>query len=210
MSQSDRHSITVAGRAERRAAPDRARWWIILGAFDAVEREAMGRCTAQASNLIAAIRRVAGDNPDLSTASVRLSPRWDGDRKRYVGFDASVAVEVVCKLEQAGAVAAQAMSAGAQRINGPDFEIAEPEPFRVELLADAVEAARAKAECLANAAGRRLGRVLSISERGVKHHAGGGFIVDHMQSLSGDSQIEIVAADETIAVDLVVSFEFAD
>jgi len=206
----DAHSVTVAGRAERRVAPDRARWWITLGAVDAVEREAMGRCTVQASNLIAGIRRVAGDATELSTAQVCLSPHFDAERKRHAGFDASVTVEVVCELELAGAVAGQAMSAGAQRINGPEFEIAEPEPLRLGLLADAVGAARAKAERLAGAADRELGRVLSISERGVEHRGGGGFLVDRLASADADSQIEIVAADETISVDLVVAFEFAD
>ena len=56
------------------------------------------------------------------------------------------------------------MAAGADRLQGPQFEYERASEVRGELLGEAVADARAKAERLAAAAGRRLGQVEQIEE----------------------------------------------
>jgi uncharacterized protein YggE len=57
------------------------------------------------------------------------------------------------------------MSAGADRLRGPQFEYHDAVEVGEELLAEAVADARRKADRLAAAAGRRLGAVRAIEER---------------------------------------------
>jgi hypothetical protein len=108
----------------------------------------------------------------------------------------------------AGKVAQRAMLDGVRHVTGPGFEVSDPEPIKSELLAEAVHAARDKAERLAQAAG--LGRVLWIRETGIELSGGGIYREMMLTSADQMTEPEIVASDQTISVDLVVAFEFAD
>ena len=76
------------------------------------------------------------------------------------------AVRVHSPATRAADVAQAAMAAGADRLQGPQFEYERASEVRGELLGEAVADARGKAERLAAAAGWRLGRVDRIEETG--------------------------------------------
>ena len=57
-----------------------------------------------------------------------------------------------------------ALDAGAETLEGPYFEIAGERAIRDELLAEAVHAARARADAMAGAAGRRLGAAVALTD----------------------------------------------
>jgi uncharacterized protein YggE len=72
----------------------------------------------------------------------------------------------VRKLETTGTVLDAAVTDGANTLNGLMFGLANPEPAYNEARKEAVADARAKAELLAEAAGVKLGDVLSIADQG--------------------------------------------
>ncbi len=80
------------------------------------------------------------------------------------GAEAVGAVRVRSPAARSGDVAQAAMAAGADRLHGPRFEYDDERATRGELLGEAVDDARRKAERLASAAGRRLGAVHAIEE----------------------------------------------
>jgi uncharacterized protein len=205
------HVILVSGKAEQNVQPDRARWAISVDAGAQSEQDAFNECSRRASELMDRLRAVVGNDGEVATAYVRVAPRWEADRKQYVGYEASTTVTASSALEQAGKVAQAAMSEPVGRINGPGFEVSDEEGIKDELLASAVAAARTKAERLAEAAGRELGRIVSVRERGIEEGPGGGFYVTAM-SLDDSRAVEpeITAADQMISAEVIVAFEFAD
>src|SRR5690606_13731564 len=80
-----------------------------------------------------------------------------------VGYDVSNQVTVRIEgVGTSGAILDQVVAAGANRINGIRFDIAEPQPLRDEALAAAIAEARRQAELMAEAAGVTLVRTLSV------------------------------------------------
>jgi uncharacterized protein YggE len=205
------HVIVVSGKAERKVQPDRAHWVISVDADAQSEQEAFNECSRRASDLMERLRGVAGDDGEVATAYVRVAPRWEADRKRYVGYEASTTVTASTEIELAGKVAQAAMSDAVGHISGPEFDLSGAEAIKDELLASAVGVAQGKAERLAKAAGRELGRVVSIRERGIEEGPGRGVYLTAM-SLDESRAVEpeIAAADQTIAAEVIVGFEFAD
>ena len=69
-------------------------------------------------------------------------------------------------LKKTGAVLSAALDAGANNVNGPQFEFENPQALRRQALVKAMEDAKAKAALLAQNAGASLGEVLTITESG--------------------------------------------
>jgi uncharacterized protein len=96
-----------------------------------------------------------------------VEPRWAPNEERWIGNEAKATVSVRCAIAAAGDAARAAMEAGADRLHGPMLTVTGADAVREELLGEAVAIARRKAQRVADAAGRSLGRVLSVTE---EHH----------------------------------------
>jgi hypothetical protein len=80
-------------------------------------------------------------------------------------YRASNSVEVtVRRLDRVGQVLGAAAGAGADQLSGVEFRIEDPSPLESTARQKAMANARARAELLAQLAGLRLGRAVSISE----------------------------------------------
>jgi uncharacterized protein YggE len=86
-------------------------------------------------------------------------------RRRRRCFAATAALGVDVAVDVSGAVPQLLVAQDVSSSNGPWFRISRDEEISDDLRARAVENARARAAALANAAGRKLGRALVISDR---------------------------------------------
>jgi uncharacterized protein len=155
--------VTVSGSAQRAVAPGAATWRAEAVEADDDPRLAFERCSERLNALVVRL----GGLGDVATEAVVVQPRWEEGGQR--GAEAIGAVRVHAAAGRAGEVAQAAMAAGADRLHGPRFEYEDADGVRGELLGEAVEAARGKAERLATAAGRPLGGVRVIEEVGPEH-----------------------------------------
>ena len=153
-------TVTVTGSAQRAVAPGAATWRAEAVESDDDPRTAFERCS---SRLNALVERLSGVG-DVATEAVVVQPRFEAGAA--TGAEAVGAVRVRSPAARAADVAQAAMAGGADRLHGPQFEYERASEIRGELLGEAVADARAKAERLAAAAGRRLGRVDQIEETG--------------------------------------------
>ena len=88
---------------------------------------------------------------------------------RIIGYRVANRIAVkVRALDRLGAMLDAVVAAGADRLDGVRFSIAEPERFADAARREAMADARRKAEIYATAAGVRVGRVLDIAEHGVR------------------------------------------
>ena len=98
-----------------------------------------------------------------TSASTRRPSTRTASRS-YTGYQASLSVRVkVRDIAKLGEIISAANAAGANEISGPMFTIDDPAPARAAAIDEAVADARKTAEAMAEAAGKSVGEVLSMS-----------------------------------------------
>ena len=156
--------VVVAGTARRGVAADRAVWALVVTESGDAPGATFTRCGERLDALTQALRDALGDAADIRTGALSVQPQRDPDGQRTARIEVSGQVTIDVPVGEAGRAAGAAMAAGADRLNGPNLEVGEREAIAEELLGEAVAAARRKAERIAEAAGRRLGHVVSVTE----------------------------------------------
>jgi uncharacterized protein len=155
-------TVNAAGNVE--TAPDQAA--LELG----VETQAPDAKTALAQNaerlgrVIDALRKAGVAKDDLRTSNVSIWPQRESDGMSVTGYQAHNAVSAELDVAKAGAAIDAAVAAGANVASGPMMSVSERDALYRKALKNAVEAARAKAEAIADAAGVKLGRVTAVVE----------------------------------------------
>jgi uncharacterized protein YggE len=158
------HRVLVSGTASRSVPADRAVWALVVVEIGEAPAEAFGRCGQRLDALTRALRDALGEEAEVRTGALSVQPQRDPDGRRLETVEVRGQVTVDVQVEAAGRASAAAMSAGADRLDGPTLEVRDATAIGEELLTDAVAGARRKAERIASAAGRRLGQVVSVAE----------------------------------------------
>jgi hypothetical protein len=118
----------------------------------------------------AALKRAGIADRDVQTSSINLNPEY-----RYVenqppvltGYRASNTVNVKFRdLKRSGAILDALVKEGANQLNGPTLTIDQPEAAYDEARVKAIAVGQRRAELYAGALGKRVVRILSISESG--------------------------------------------
>jgi uncharacterized protein YggE len=177
LAQQQNPGLTVFGRGEVSATPDRA--VVRLGAVAQAETAgaAQGRVDAAVRGILKGIRALGIPEEKMATVQLTLTPIYR-DRSKgsagepqepvIVGYRAGNIVRVtVDDLKILGQVVDAGLSAGANRVDGISFDLKDDSGHRRQALGLAARDAQSKAESIAAAMGVQLGRVRSISEGGV-------------------------------------------
>ena len=151
--------------------------------------------------VIAAIRAAGGR--DVSTQSVSLSPVL-GEDGAVTGFAASNVVTTTIDVGRAGSVIDAAVEAGANQVWGPSLSSSDQTKLYLQALKAAVADAREKAEALAGASGRSLGKVTTVTESG-------GFAPVPMASkaAASDAGTPVEAGPQQTTASVTVTFALA-
>jgi uncharacterized protein YggE len=160
----DDDRVEVQGVARRSVAADRARWALVVVESGDAPADAFVRAGERLDALTRGLRDALGDVADVRTGTLSVRPQHDEHGRRLGAVDVSGQVTLEVPLAEAGRAAGAAMSAGADHLNGPTLRVQDSEAMAEGLSGEAVAAARRKAEALAAAAGRRLGRVVSVAD----------------------------------------------
>ncbi len=185
MSDDDR--IIVTGVARRLVDPDIAYLDAIAETRAATQRETFDQCLQQANAVLEALRAAAAASVRLSASGVSVYERWDPRGRKRDGYEARASVTARAPLADVPGLGTVALDAGAVRLEGPRFAIAEREAMLDEMLGEAVNAARARATRLAEAAGVELGRAVRIADRSSEAVAYGRPMF-RMQAAEGSSE----------------------
>lgn len=167
--------LVLQGRGEITAAPDTAIVTSGVTSQGATAREALDGNTRDMAALIETLKAAGIEPRDIQTSGFSVSPNYvytdARDANGYSlppkinGYIVSNMVTVrVRDLKILGAVLDQAVTVGANTINGVSFSVADPSKLYDEARKLAVEDAREKADLYAAAAGVELGHIVMISE----------------------------------------------
>lgn len=211
--QTSPRQVSIQGEGQASAAPDEA----VIGGGTQIQartaKEAMEGNSAAMRQVLEALKQAGIADRDVSTSALTLWPvieQGSGNRPRVTGYATGHRVTVrVRDLARLGDVLDRMVAAGANQIDGLQLTVsnwsAKVDEARVAAVADA----RRKAEALAQAAGARLGKVVTITEHGgttpppmVRSSAA--------RTLSYSGPAPVATGDQTFRLSVSVVWELVD
>ena len=163
-------TVSVTGYAMEQQGNQIATMNVYVGSLNADKAVAVQEMNENAADIVEAIKEFGIPANDIKTVnqSIYQEQNWNPttNQSTYGDWRASVGVEIRIKdLSQSSGLSSLLSTANITSLDGPYFSL-DPQSAKsdTELLTKALEDARAKAEAIAAASGRRLGRLVSFQE----------------------------------------------
>lgn len=172
-------TITVTANSEIAVVPDKAQIGVAVTTQAKTAADTQTQNAEAVNALTDALHKLGIEDKSIQTAYTYLNPRYDYSEQTYtegvvdesedssniVGYEMTTGLTVKdLDIDKVGEVLRSCVAAGANNADGIQYYSSEYDAKYDEALAEAVKAARAKAEVLAKAAEVKLGGVFSIVE----------------------------------------------
>ncbi len=165
---SDGTLLSVSAEAKATRVPDVATMstGVVTQAADA---NGALRANAEEMNKVMSAVKAAGiAERDVQTSGISIYPQYRYEENKppiITGYQASNTVNLkVRDIAKLGKVLDALVASGANQVNGPNFEIDQPEEAYDEARRNALAKAQARAEMYAKTLGLRVRRIVSIDE----------------------------------------------
>ena len=203
-----RLDVVASGEVSR--VPDIARITAGVVTVAPSATAALAQNATQMASVRAALKRAGIADRDIQTSSINLYPDYrqdaQGNNPQIVGYRASNDVSVRFRdIANTGRILDALVAQGANQINGPMLSIDKPEAALDEARTLALANARARAQLYAKALGKRVGRILSISEAGA-NYAQPLVMMQSARGKEADST-SVDPGEQSVSISLSVSFE---
>ncbi|QDP19824.1 SIMPL domain-containing protein [Sphingomonas xanthus] len=203
--------VDVNATGEVTRVPDLA---VISAGVQTLQPTATGAIEENATRMErvrAALKRAGIADKDIQTSTISLNPEYryqDNQPPRLTGYRATNTVNIKFRdLKRTGAILDALVQEGANQINGPSLTIDKPDEAYDEARVKAVAAGRARAEIYARSLGKRVVRILSVSESGAFVPPPMPYAADAIQVTGSRAKTEIDPGTQQLQVNLSMSFE---
>jgi hypothetical protein len=164
-----RRTLTVTGTAEVSVAPDICHITFSTETRSRSALQAYRDNNAAMTTITDAVKKQGVEPKDLQTARFTIAPEYhyekSTNKRVFDGYRVTNALDVkVRKLDRVSNVLDAAMEAGTNNIEQVTFTVENPKKYTAGAREEALRAARAKAEKIAETAGVKLLKPISISE----------------------------------------------
>jgi hypothetical protein len=162
--------LQVSAHAEARRVPDVATIsaGVVTQAADA--NAAMRTNAQQMDKVMTAVRAAGIAERDIQTSGININPQYryaENQPPAITGYQASNTVSLkVRDIGKLGRVLDALVASGANQVNGPSFEIDQPDAVYDEARRAALDKAQGRAAMYAKTLGLRVRRIVSIGEGG--------------------------------------------
>lgn len=172
---------------------------------------AISQNATRMERVLAALRKAGVESRDIQTSNINLNPEYryrEGLPPQLNGYTVSNQVTVRFRdIANSGRILDALVSEGANQINGPSLTIDKPEAALDEARTKALATGRARADLYARALGKRVVRLVSVSE-GSRPSFPMDIVVTGARMASADSaETKIVPGEQQVQVTLSMSFE---
>jgi uncharacterized protein YggE len=202
--------LDVVATGEVTRVPDLARISAGVVTQAPTATAAIAQNAQQMVSVRAALRRAGIADRDIQTSQISLNPEYRYAENRpptLTGYRASNEVSVRFRdIANTGKILDALVAEGANQINGPMLELDKPEQALDEARMAALRTAQARAEIYARAVGKRVKRILSISEE-VGNFRPVPRPMAEMRAAGAVASTKIDPGEQSVAVSLSVSFE---
>jgi uncharacterized protein YggE len=165
--------VTVNGQGSVSITPDTALAQVGVEARAPQLNDALADATQRMTQVLESVRALGIDSKDVSTSRVAIEPiaaprRNEGDPVRIDGYRVGNTAQVrIRDVRMVGRVLDAVVRAGANTIGSLAFTVSDRTAVEAQARALAVRDAATKAQQLAEAAGVRLGPLLTLTEQGI-------------------------------------------
>jgi uncharacterized protein YggE len=208
-------TVSADGRSTR--TPDLA---VFNAGVTTQAKTAGAALTANAERMnavIAALKQAGIADRDIQTSNLSVNPVYGQQRAdangnvnqepMIIGYQATNQVEVrQRKIGNYGKTIDTLVSAGANQVSGPSFQLDNPDAASDEARIDAMKKARARAELFARAAGLSVRRILTISESG-GYSPQPQIMYARAEKMMASSPSPVSAGELQIGANVTVTFE---
>jgi uncharacterized protein YggE len=164
---------------------------------------------------IEAIKKAGIAEKDIGTSGFNVSPIYaprpdnrPDDPAKVIGYEVSNQVSVTIRdLKSSGAILDQVVAAGANQVNGISFDVADDRTPADAALKNAIAASRRKAELMAEAAGVKLVRIVSITTDGGARPVFAAY--DGAMLRAAKAPTPIMAGSRTVTASATIVWEIA-
>jgi len=158
--------VVAAGQGTVSVQPDEAKVQFSVVTQAVTASDAASQNATQVTAVLAALRSVLGPSANLRTLSYSLNPNYsNGNQPILIGYTATNTVQVTLSdLSLIGKVIDTGIQAGANRVQGLQFDLKDDQPTRAQALKLATVQAKAHADAMASGLGLKTGAAISIQE----------------------------------------------
>ncbi|MBD8890660.1 SIMPL domain-containing protein [Labrenzia suaedae] len=209
-------TISITGQGKLSMAPDMAVVTTRVVTPAKTAPEALDENTKAISEVIAEIKKAGIEAKDIQTSGFSIFPRYEQQKGRenqppaIAGYEVANGVTVnIRDLAKLGPILNAVVQSGANEVNGISFQVSDADKKMDEARKAAVENAKSRASLYAQAAGVKLGKILSISEGGASMPQPLYMRAEKM-AFASDGAIPVEAGQETLSASVTIVWELAD
>ena len=204
-------SITIVSTSQMSVKPDRVQ--ITTGVQSEAEtaKEALEKNSQAMARIVDELKASEIEPRDIQTINFSVNPRYqhfkNGQPSRIIGYQVINSVKITVKSpERLGPILDKIVSHGSNRINGIRFSISKRRDLLNKLREDAIKSAKQKAKLYVEAAGAKLGDLITISE-GYVAPPPGPVLRQSRSMAQAEVAPPIEAGQQTIQVRVTVTWE---
>jgi uncharacterized protein YggE len=211
--------ISVVGEGKAAAAPDTAIFDAGAVVIAETAQTALEQNTKSIRALLAALKAAGIEGRDLATSGFAVQPRFvhpqpepgmQPEQPKLEGYEVRNSVTAkVRDLSKLGAILDAAVQHGANQIGAISFDIQNKDALLDNARQEAINDAKRKAEKAAQAAGLKLGRVLSLSET-VQHALPRPMVGNGTSFRAAGAPVPIEAGEQSLGSHIEMTWEIAN
>jgi uncharacterized protein YggE len=205
--------LTVEGEGKVQTVPDIATLSVEVSQEGEDLDPVMARVRRDMGKILDIVKAQGIAEKDIQTEVFNIRPKLEYDKRanpRRVGFMVTNRISVKIRdLKKVGKVLSSVTAGGATSVNGPDFDVDNPQTYQRKALALAFEDARSKATALTEAAGIHLGEIVSLTPGTVNFPIRPRPFMARQMAMAGaaaEVQEPIAAGEQTITATVTVVY----
>jgi uncharacterized protein YggE len=204
-------TVTTLGRGVAMAVPTEMEMSVQLSAQEAAPDVALDRVAERDAQLRSLLDELAIPASARTTvrATVEAVTRWDEPTQAQVvtGYRADAVTSVrFADQALAGRLMREATASVGAQVHGPWWRIPPEDPARLQACRAAVDDARARAQAYAEAAGARLGTLITIVDAGATA-PGAAPKADRMMLVGAASEMDVSSGELQVSASVEVAFQ---
>lgn len=205
----DARTVSVTGTGTANARPDTAHITTGVVSDGDTARAALDANSKAMTATIGALKEAGIEDRRIQTVNFAVHPRYtrakEGEPRTIAGYRVVNTVRITVKdIGGLGEILDRVVAQGSNEVGGVSFSIDEADAFTDEARREAMADAQRKAELLAEAAGAKLGEVMSISEDAARPMPRQAFA---RTAMAEDSAPPIEAGEQSLSVRVSVTWE---
>jgi uncharacterized protein len=204
-----RLEISATGEATR--VPDVAIISAGVSTRQSTASAAIQENAVRMERVLAALKRAGIAERDVQTGSISLNPEYryqDNQAPQLVGYTSSNQVSIRFRdIRNSGKILDALVAEGANQINGPSLTIDKPDEALDEARAKAIANGQARAEVYARTLGKRVVRLVSVSEGGGNFPVPPTVVMAEARQMLPGADTKIVPGEQKLSVTLSMVFD---